>query len=324
LKDLISNLRLFRKLKLNFHLNKSKFEEKLLYRLKNLIIQYYNKKVEFNFVNLKSLIFNSDLFTYILTLKLKKEKGKPRIIRLMKFILNKAKMPEIRLNRLHKNWESELAPGGKNIKLRLLNNNKSLETKLSLILGRNHLEGGLSKLLNMLYFNASAIYGGEAPLPQPLANEINSLGMQSMSSLLRAGEAHIKSMRNVVRTSSARFASEFITASEAANYLIRISWANYKRTWSKTSAYALNYFIFNSINYKNMGGVRLEVSGRLSKRYRADRAIYKLLWKGGLKNIDSSVQGKSSVVFRGFRDSNVQYSWFKSKRRIGSFAVKGW
>ena len=103
MKDLISNLRLFRKLKLNFHLNKSKFEEKLLYRLKNLIIQYYNKKVEFNFVNLKSLIFNSDLFTYILTLKLKKEKGKPRIIRLMKFILNKAKMPVIRLNKLHKN-----------------------------------------------------------------------------------------------------------------------------------------------------------------------------------------------------------------------------
>ena len=57
-----------------------------------------------------------------------------------------------------------------------------------------------------------------------------------------------------------------------------------------------------------MGGVRLEVSGRLTKRYRADRALYKLLWKGGLKNIDSSVQRKSSVVFRGFRDSNVQYS----------------
>ena len=103
LKDFILNLRLFRKLKLDFHLNKSKFEEKLLYRLKNLIIQYYNKKVEFNFVNLKSLIFNSDLFTYILTLKLKKEKDKPRIIRLMKFILNKAKMPEIRMNKFHIN-----------------------------------------------------------------------------------------------------------------------------------------------------------------------------------------------------------------------------
>jgi hypothetical protein len=95
----------------------------------------------------------------------------------------------------------------------------------------------------MLYFNASAIYGGEAPLPLPLANEINSLKMQSISSLLRKGKAHIEFMRNVVRTSTARFASKFITASfvceplqgfgyetpfgrearEAANYLIRIS-----------------------------------------------------------------------------------------------------
>jgi hypothetical protein len=34
--------------------------------------------------------------------------------------------------------------------------------------------------------------------------------------------------------------------------------------------------IFNSIKYKNLGGIRLEVKGRLTRRYRADRAIYKL------------------------------------------------
>jgi hypothetical protein len=34
--------------------------------------------------------------------------------------------------------------------------------------------------------------------------------------------------------------------------------------------------IFNSINYKNMGGIRLETKGRLTKRYRADRAIFKV------------------------------------------------
>jgi hypothetical protein len=31
--------------------------------------------------------------------------------------------------------------------------------------------------------------------------------------------------------------------------------------------------IFNSIHYKNIAGIRLEVKGRLTKRYRADRAI---------------------------------------------------
>ena len=34
--------------------------------------------------------------------------------------------------------------------------------------------------------------------------------------------------------------------------------------------------IYNSIGYKNMRGIRLEIKGRLTKRYRADRSIYSL------------------------------------------------
>lgn len=34
--------------------------------------------------------------------------------------------------------------------------------------------------------------------------------------------------------------------------------------------------IFNSIRYKNLSGVRLEVNGRLTKRYRADRSVHTL------------------------------------------------
>lgn len=82
--------------------------------------------------------------------------------------------------------------------------------------------------------------------------------------------------------------------------------------------------IFNNIEYKRITGIRLEVAGRLTKRYRADRAIKALKWKGGLKNIDSSFRGLSAVYFKGNCPSNVSYSWSKSKRRIGSFAVKGW
>ena len=82
--------------------------------------------------------------------------------------------------------------------------------------------------------------------------------------------------------------------------------------------------IFNSINYKNLSGMRLEVKGRLTKRYRADRSIYSLRWKGGLKNIDSSFQKISTVLLRGNVKSNTIYSISTSKRRIGAFAVKGW
>ena len=82
--------------------------------------------------------------------------------------------------------------------------------------------------------------------------------------------------------------------------------------------------ILNSVKYKNMGGIRLEIKGRLTKRYRADRSIFKVRWKGGLKNIDSSYKGLSSPKIRGYANSNVEYSICTSKRRIGSFAIKGW
>jgi hypothetical protein len=109
--------------------------------------------------------------------------------------------------------------------------------------------------------------------------------------------------------------------SSLSNLLNNINVSNHEGASSKNDIFN---FIFNSIKYKNLAGVRIKVSGRLTKRYRADRAIRTLKWKGGLKNIDSSFRGLSTVTFRGNTHSNVSYSWFKSKRRIGSFAVKGW
>ena len=82
--------------------------------------------------------------------------------------------------------------------------------------------------------------------------------------------------------------------------------------------------ILDNIKYKTMGGAKLIVKGRLTKRYRADRAVYKLKWKGGLKNIDSAFKGLSTVQYRGYLDSNVQKSSLVSKRRIGSFGVRSW
>jgi hypothetical protein len=38
----------------------------------------------------------------------------------------------------------------------------------------------------------------------------------------------------------------------------------------------LNYILFNKIKYKDMAGIRLEIKGRLTKRYRADRAQFKV------------------------------------------------
>jgi hypothetical protein len=234
------NLQLLRKYKLRLSLNKYKFEEKLLYRLKNFLIKYYNKKVEFNIVNVRSVIFHTDFFTKILTSKLLNRKA--NILAAMDTIINKVVLPKV--NRI---VEKSLAK-----KSFSLLENKYKNLNLSFILNNNN----LSEILNKLYYNLIMDYYNN--------NNLNK---------------------------------------------------NYFRIYE---------IIFNSINYKNMAGVRLETKGRLTKRYRADRAIFKVRWKGGLKNLDSSYKGLSSVNMRGYVKPNVDYSIFTSKRRIGAFAVKGW
>jgi len=81
--------------------------------------------------------------------------------------------------------------------------------------------------------------------------------------------------------------------------------------------------IFDSIQYKNLGGIKIELNGRLTKRYRADRSLNYINFKGGLKNIDSSFRGLSAVSLRGNTNANTSYSLATGKRRIGAFAVKG-
>ena len=82
--------------------------------------------------------------------------------------------------------------------------------------------------------------------------------------------------------------------------------------------------VLNSIKYKAVYGVRLEASGRLSKRLTASRSVFKLRYKGGLKNIDSSFKNLSTVMLRGIDKPNVQYTKIFSKTRNGSFGLKGW
>ena len=70
-------LAIIRKYRLRLSLNKYKFEDKFLYKLTQYISKYYGKKVEFNIVNVKSIAYNGDIFTEILTSKIRKEKTSP-------------------------------------------------------------------------------------------------------------------------------------------------------------------------------------------------------------------------------------------------------
>lgn len=81
--------------------------------------------------------------------------------------------------------------------------------------------------------------------------------------------------------------------------------------------------ILNTIKNKSTNGIRIEAAGRLSKRNTAQRSVFKLKYKGNIKNIDSSFKGLPSVLLRGHAKSNVQYTRLIAKRRIGSFGIKG-
>jgi Mitochondrial ribosomal protein (VAR1) len=82
--------------------------------------------------------------------------------------------------------------------------------------------------------------------------------------------------------------------------------------------------VLESIKHKNFNGIRVEASGRLSKRITAARSVFKFKYIGNLKNIDSSYKGLSSVVLRGTLKSNIQHTKLNSKTRIGSYGLKSW
>ncbi len=82
--------------------------------------------------------------------------------------------------------------------------------------------------------------------------------------------------------------------------------------------------VFNAVKHKFISGVRLEVAGRLTKRNTAARSVSKLKYIGNIKNMDSSNKGLSTVMLRNNAKSNVQYTFLKSRIRIGSFGLKGW
>jgi hypothetical protein len=69
-------------------------------------------------------------------------------------------------------------------------------------------------------------------------------------------------------------------------------------------------------------GIFLEGKGRLTRRLTASRAVDKLTYKGTFKNIYSSMQNRSSVLSKGYQNSNIDYINVNSYNRNGSYGIK--
>ena len=87
---------------------------------------------------------------------------------------------------------------------------------------------------------------------------------------------------------------------------------------------SLKNYVLKTLKHNKLFGVRVEAKGRLTRRFTASRSVYKMRYKGGLKNVESSFGGLSAVILRGNIQSNVQYSFLSGSNRIGAFGIKGW
>jgi len=79
--------------KLLLSLNKYKFEDKFLLKLKPFVSKIYNKEIEFNIVNLKAIYLNSDIFTQAISLKLRNRDN--RLLKVLRYFLYMVKLPKI-------------------------------------------------------------------------------------------------------------------------------------------------------------------------------------------------------------------------------------
>lgn len=96
-----------------------------------------------------------------------------------------------------------------------------------------------------------------------------------------------------------------------------------KRTSVTKLPVSIHDYVLKNLKHLKLAGVRVEAKGRLTRRFTAQRSVFKMKYKGGLKNVDSSFKGLPAVMLRGFFKSNVQYSLINSKNRNGAYGVKG-
>lgn len=221
---------------------KTPFVSKLLYFLKNV----YKKNVELNIVNLNKMHLNSDIYTQVVSLKLKNRDNK--LFRVLRWSLNKVKLPNV----------SRMTE-----RLNISNRDDYLINKI-----RN-------TYINSMFNNIDT---------DPL-NNLLSRFFSRIDNL----EINIKKRLSIIRR-----------------------------------PISLYKYIIRSLKHIKLAGIRVEAKGRLTRRFTASRSVFKMRWKGGLKNVDSSFKGLSAIMLRGDRKSNVEYSMLSSKNRNGAYGVKGW
>ena len=105
--------------------NKAKFTRIFISKLLSLVQKIYNKKVQFNIVNLKKMHLNSDIYTQAVSLKLRNRDNK--LYRVLKSSLQKIKLPiinKIYEKKIKSNQDEFIVNSVRNNTISIMFNNK--------------------------------------------------------------------------------------------------------------------------------------------------------------------------------------------------------
>jgi hypothetical protein len=82
--------------------------------------------------------------------------------------------------------------------------------------------------------------------------------------------------------------------------------------------------IISTMRHGKIMGLKIQITGRLTRRATAAKAVIKSGQVGSLKNMDSSVAGLPVGLLIGYHRPNVQKAYYNSKTKNGSFNVRVW
>ena len=303
--------------------NKSKFDQRYIMPLVDVIKKIYNKNIQFNIVGLKYTYLNSYIFSETLLTKLKNRKN--NIIKVLDKSLWLFTVPDMdklavyndiyaRKKRLQ-NLKADCFTKVEGLNLKTSNNNKILQLPFrdnSQTSRVNTINNKQSLMLNT-YNNLLHV--------QPVLKDND--GVDSLLSAVYTSRSldkfknykMSKHVDNTRKTCNGIFIESQKQAISAPESLNSIS-SHYTQDRQNK--------VFKNIKNVDVTGIRIEAAGRLTKRNTAAKSVFKLRYTGNIKDMDSSYKGLSSVTLRGFAKSNLQHTKSESYIRIGSYGIKVW
>ena len=305
------------------YFNKSKFDQRYIMPLVDLVKKIYNKNIQFNIVDLKYIYLNSYIFSETLLTKLKNRKN--NIIKVLDKSLWLFTVPDMdklavyndiytREKRLQ-NLKADSFTKVEDLNPKISNNNKILQLPFS--------DNSQTSRVNTINNKQSLKINSYNDLlhVQPMLKDND--GVDSLLSAVYTSRSldifknykTYKHVDNIRKTCNGVFIENQKQAICAPTPLNLIS-SDYTHDRQKK--------VFKNIKNVDVSGIRIEAAGRLTKRNTAAKSVFKLRYIGNIKDMDSSYKGLSSVILRGFAKSNLQHTKSASYIRIGSYGMKVW